>query len=102
MGQIEIGGRLGSRPEGRSWNVLGLGDVSAGVGGGALVPTGELVCTWRTGRCWRGEVGEPEGAGETGGEMGNAGGSRTGIGTGTLGDDAVVVAGRASHLRKLL
>ena len=51
MGQTGIGGRLGSRPEGRNWNVLGLGDVSAGVGGGALVPTGELVCTWSTGRC---------------------------------------------------
>jgi hypothetical protein len=91
-------GRLGSRPEGRNWNVLGLGDVSAGVGGGALVPTGEFVCTWSTGRCWRGEEGEPDAAGETGGEMGNAGGS----GTGTSGDDAVFAAGRASHLRKLL
>ncbi len=74
-----MGGRLGSRPEGRNWNVLGLGDVSAGVGGGALVPTGELVCTWSTGR-WRREEGEPDAAGETGGEMGNAGG------TGTSGD----------------
>jgi hypothetical protein len=98
MGQTGIGRRLGSRPEGRNWNVLGLGDVSAGVGGGALVPTGELVCTWRTGRCcWRGEDGEPDANGERGGEMGNAGGT----GTGTLGS-AVFVAGRASDLRRLL
>ena len=94
MGQTGMGGRLGSRPEGRNWNVLGLGDVRAGVGGGALVPTGELVCTWSTGRCWRGEEGEPD-AGETGGEMGNTGG------TGTSGD-AVFAAGRTSHLRRLL
>jgi hypothetical protein len=97
-----MGGRLGSRPEGRNWNVLGLGDGSAGVGGGALVPTGELVCTWRTGRCWRGEEGEPDAAGETGGEMGNAGGGGARTGAGTSGDDVVFVAGRASHLRKLL
>lgn len=34
-----IAGRLGSRPEGRN------GEGSAGVGGGGLVPTGELVFT---------------------------------------------------------
>jgi len=94
-----MGERLGSRPEGRNWNVLGLGDVSAGVGGGALVPTGELVCTWSTGRCWRGEEGEPEAAGEIGGEMGNAGGS----GSGSSWDAVFFAAGRASsHLRRLL
>ncbi len=91
-----MGGRLGSRPEGRIWYVLGLGDVSAGVEGGALVPTGEFVCTWSTGRCWRGKEVVPDTAGETGGEMGKAGG------TGTSGD-AVFAAGRASHLlRRLL
>jgi hypothetical protein len=97
MGQTGMGGRLGSRPEGRNWNVLGLGDVSAGVDGGALVPTGELVCTRSTGRCWRGEEGEPDATGERGGEMGNTGET----GTGSLGG-AVFVAGRASHLRRLL
>jgi hypothetical protein len=95
-----MGGRLGSRPEGLNWNVLGLGDVSAGVGGGALVPTGELVRTWSTGRCWRGEEGEPDAAGETGGEMGNAGG------IGTSGNAVFATgsfaAGRASRLRRLL
>lgn len=95
MGQTGMGGRLGSRPEGRNWNVRGLGDVNAGVEGGALVPTGELVCTWSTGRCWRGEEGELDAAGETGGEMGNA------EGTGTSGD-TVFTAGRASHLRRVL
>ncbi len=89
------GGRLGSRPEGRHWNALGLGDVSAGVGGGALVPTGELVCTCSTGRCWRGEEVVSDTAGETGGEMGKVGG------IGTSGD-TVFAAGRALHLRKLL
>lgn len=93
------GERLGSRPEGRNWNVLGLGEVSAGVGGGALVPTGEFVCTWRTGRCWRGELGEedvsdtPGDVGETGGEMGKA--------SGTSGN-AFFAAGGTSHLPKLL
>jgi len=77
--------------------VLGLGEVSAGVGGGALVPTGEVVCTWSTGRCWRGEEeGVPDTAGEMGGEMGKAGGTSPG------GAAAVFAAGRASHLRRLL
>lgn len=75
--------------------MLGLGEVSAGVEGGALVPTGEVVFTWSTGRCWRKGEGVSDTAGETGGEMGK---------TGEISGDAVFVAGRASasHLRKLL
>jgi hypothetical protein len=68
--------------------VLGLGEVSAGVEGGALVPTGELVCTWSTGRCWRKEADLPDAAGERGGEMGKAGGTS---------GKAVFVAGRTLH-----
>jgi len=87
------GERLGNRPEGLNWNVLGQGEISAGVGGGALVPTGELVWTWRTGRCWRREEDVSDTAGETGGEMGKT--------SGTSGD-AALAAGGTSHLRKLL
>jgi hypothetical protein len=73
VGQAGIAGRFGSRPEGLNCEVLGEG--SAGVGGGAVVPTGEIVFTWSTGRCWRGEEDGDDVAGVAGGETGSTPGA---------------------------
>lgn len=69
MGQAGSAGRCGSRLEGL--NCGGLGEGRAGVGGGALVPTGEVVFTQSTGRCWRGEEDGDDVAGVGGGETWN-------------------------------
>jgi hypothetical protein len=76
VGQAGIAGRFGSRPEGLNCGVLG----SAGVGGGAVVLTGEIVFTWSTGRCWRGEEDRDDVASVAGSETGNTPGASLRVG----------------------
>jgi len=57
------------------------------------VPTGELVCTWSTGRCWRTKGGVRNTAGEAGGEMSRVGDTSVG---------ATFATGCASRCRRLL